>query len=393
MGNNQGLHLQEKSEYGLIRVICTQSYYLADEPITGKVVLNMARDFPAKKLSVRFAGKETVAVFRKTRETVLANRTLTLAEAREAELTIPSGRHEYEFSLVPMPGENVASATKYKSSKAVCDVSYSLTALLESATPRVPSLGTVFDLLVLEKFKAICNKSVARKMAIHTDTKSYGTAAMVVRMDYTGILRQAGFEVYVDYDNMECSRQVKHILVRLRQFVSVSVDQKVKSLKEDRVVGQWRLASVPAGEKKFFNGKLMFPTVAGYEFLETCNGMNFHRSYALTAEPVYEGMRTDPKCAVELEVSLSNEFQSRKKLPVPVVEPVAEEKGEEAEDAKEEVKQGDAAAAEAKEEEEKKAEVPAVAVKKKAARGDGRNNSNNDAERPAEAPQREAMMI
>lgn len=311
---------QETSEYGSIRIICAQAYYIAGEAVSGRVVLNLERAFPARRLGVRLFGKEALCVFKKSRNTILVNREIILAEAHidpeldaYLPLMIPEGRHEYEFSIPASTNSKLPSATRYKSAKAVCQVNYALIACLEPFSLTIPALNVSNDLMMLEQFRAASNKAVDRRVAVKCDTKDFGTAMLRVRMDYTGILRPAGFEFYVDYDNSDCLKPLKEIVVRITQKMCIYIDPKAKALREEKPVGEWRLSGIPRGDKKFFNTRLQFST-QNDACLETCNGVNFRKSYSLTVEPIYEGWRANSKSVVEFEVALTNEVQSRKML-------------------------------------------------------------------------------
>ncbi len=322
MGNKECSLSQQKTDYGSISVTLNQSYYVAGEDITGKITLTLKKEFPLRRLTIKACGQETISIFKQTREANLLEKSLILDEAKtDADLgaVLPKMLevkvHEYEFAVPTKEALKLPSTGKYSSNqkRVKCSVKYSVTAQAESHCRTITNLKATVPVIILEKLKATTNKSATKCAMVRFAKKEFGPATMKTRVDFTGIILPAGFELCVDYDNADCKKCVKSIIVKMIQKVVVRINDSAKPLLEEKVVAEWHLPGVAKGEKAFFNKRLMFDT-KGAAQLESSNGVNYRKYYVLSVEPVYqsEGECTS-KPKAEFDVMVTGYFQSRKK--------------------------------------------------------------------------------
>jgi len=320
MGNKECCQYRQRTDQAMISLIFTQPYYIAGEDIVGKIKLQIFKDFPLRKLILKIYGFEQVSVFRKIMKTDLLKEEQILDEAQidnEINALLPKmlkpGDYEYQFSISTKKARKLPSTTNSRIERGSCQIAYFAECCCESFNKEIPCLGIKKSFQLLEKLKPGCNKCVSKNTIVKNGNKEYGPANMRVRLDYTGIIVDMGFEICIDYDNSDCQLTVQQIKAKIIQKVSIHIDAKASPLIEEKVIAEWELPGVQKGEKAFVSNRLCFET--GTEnFVESVNGINCRKCYMLLVEPIYKNNKKGlcvPR--IEFEVNVTNTYQPRNK--------------------------------------------------------------------------------
>ena len=319
-----GTTAREANEFGKIELTFGQNYFLAGESVVGTVILTAIKELHVSKLEVELIGTEETSCYRSKQVATIIHRRAVLEEGDAnagAVAGLPKsldvGAHEYRYSLSTQGVNVMPSTCLYKSSLLRCQVSYVVIAKLFLVHQTVPVLVVCRSVQILEKLRARTNKQVHKLARVKNTKSDKGSATLKARVNCSALLVPLGFELYVDYDNSDCSCRVDRLTLSVNEEVTVHAKGGDIPVLEENVVSRWTLPGLDAHAKAFYNRLLQFEQNSVSLRAESSQGVNFSISYVLHIVPHYAWRACVEKPVIELPVQVTAKTQTRLKDVVP----------------------------------------------------------------------------
>lgn len=291
----KGHSIRAENEYGKIDIKLNQPYYVVGDTVKGTLEIQLLKEYGVQRLGIKFYGVEIVKIYKDLNKTVLANEEIVLVQPRrdaEVDALIPTvlsiDHHSYPFDFEIKEGGLFPSSTSYKSHALECTALYTLTATLTSYNTYDNDLIMVKEVEVVNKISSYQNKKTLGAGKVNSKNESYGSAKIQAIIDSTAILSSLGSELNIDYDNMDCKKDVKSISVKVHEKISAKGMKAEVNYTEENIIAHWVLEGVKGGEKQFFGRRLIFPETEKIKKLESSTGSHFKREFSMTIEPFYD---------------------------------------------------------------------------------------------------------